>query len=819
MPSRAPAVDFQRPVHALLGLAVDACDLAGAVDAVRRAAFEGRPCMVSTPNLNFVVQAQTDAAFRDSVLASELSLPDGMPLVWTARLLGVPLPGRVAGADLFEALARHEGPPVDVYFFGGPEGAAQAACERVNATASGLRCVGFDPAGYGTVEEMSGAERIARINASGAHFVIAALGARKGQAWLQRNRTRLSAPVLCHLGAVVNFAAGRVRRAPRGLQRLGLEWLWRIVEEPALWRRYAGDAVAYARLLATRALPLMLGQALRSRRAEREAGLHTHWAGRACRIELHGAWTRDNLQPLRDELQHAAGQAQSVSISLRHCGWLDSAAVGLLLMAPRAFPGGLRLLDPSSAAMRCLRLQGAGFLLAGDRQAQHQAQEPASDGAGEVPSRGRPAELAPRVLIVSEHACARFGGEAALPLHYFRVLRSRGVPVWLVTHARTRDELQALFPGETRIRYIEDTALARLMWRIGRRLPARVAYLTVGFVSRVATQLAQRRLVRRLVAEHGIDVVHQPMPVSPREPSLMHGLGAPVVIGPMNGGMDYPPAFRHAEDWAGRAVVAAGRWSAAMLNLVMPGKRRAALLLVANRRTREALPAGVCPRVGELVENGVDLSLWHAGEAREAPPGAPVRYVFLGRLVDWKAVDLLLHALARASRLAPMRLQIVGDGVERPALETLARELGMAEGEGACVHFAGWLGQAECAQALQQADALVLPSLLECGGAVVLEAMACAKPVIATAWGGPLDYLDDSCGILVPPTDRDGFIEGLAQAMLRLARSPEERARLGHNGRDKVRRQYDWETKVDAMLRWYAQAQSAGVRSPSPRSA
>ena len=125
----------------------------------------------------------------------------------------------------------------------------------------------------------------------------------------------------------------------------------------------------------------------------------------------------------------------------------------------------------------------------------------------------------PRVLIVSEHASARFGGEAALPLHYFRVLRSRGVPVWLVTHARTRDELQALFPGETRIRYIEDTALARLMWRVGRRLPARVAYLTVGFVSRVATQLAQRRLVRRLVAEHGIDVVHQPMPVSPRTTS------------------------------------------------------------------------------------------------------------------------------------------------------------------------------------------------------------------------------------------------------------------------------------------------------------
>ena len=432
---------------------------------------------------------------------------------------------------------------------------------------------------------------------------------------------------------------------------------------------------------------------------------------------------------------------------------------------------------------------------------------------------GRPRDIAPRVLIVCEHASARFGGEAALPLHYFRVLRARGVPVWLVTHARTRDELRSLFPDENRIHYIEDTPLAQLMWRIGRRLPARVAYLTVGFVSRVATQRAQRRLARRLVAEHGIDVVHQPMPVSPREPSVMHGLGAPVVIGPMNGGMDYPPAFRHAPRAVERVLTAVGRWGAAALNVVMPAKRRAALLLVANRRTREALPWGTCPQVGELVENGVDLALCHAAPASEARAGEPPCFVFLGRLVDWKAVDLLLHAHARAVREAPMRLQIVGDGAERPALEALARELGIAQEQGGGVRFAGWLPQAECARALQQADALVLPSLLECGGAVVLEAMACAKPVIATAWGGPLDYLDDSCGILVPPDGRDALVEGLAQAMLRLARSPEERTRLGRNGREKVRRQYDWEIKVDAALQWYAQAQSSRAGPWRPRSA
>src|SRR5438094_542816 len=103
----------------------------------------------------------------------------------------------------------------------------------------------------------------------------------------------------------------------------------------------------------------------------------------------------------------------------------------------------------------------------------------------------------PRLLIVCENASASFGGEAALPLHYFRVLRKLGIPVWLVTHARTRAELEKLFPGETTIRYVKDTLLNRVMWKVGRRVPPRLSNFTFGFVSRLATQLAQRRLVRR----------------------------------------------------------------------------------------------------------------------------------------------------------------------------------------------------------------------------------------------------------------------------------------------------------------------------------
>lgn len=417
-----------------------------------------------------------------------------------------------------------------------------------------------------------------------------------------------------------------------------------------------------------------------------------------------------------------------------------------------------------------------------------------------------------KVLIAAEHASARFGGEAALPLHYYRVLRARGVPVWLITHARVRDELTALFPGDagTRIRFIEDNALHRALWRLGRRLPQRLGYLSTGFASRLATQWAQRRLARALVREHDIDVVHQPMPVSPREPSLLFGLGAPVVIGPMNGAMQWPPAFRARERRGTAALVALGRALSHLLNWLLPGKRRAARLLAANARTREALPAAA-ERIELLAENGVDLALWSAS-AVAPPSGDATRFAFVGRLVDWKAVDLLLDAFAAARREAPMSLLVVGDGSEAPRLRAQAERLGLlahAADQRGAVFFAGWQPQPEAARLLATQQVLVLPSLLECGGAVVLEAMALGLPVIATDWGGPADYLDPSCGVLVAPASRAALVDGLAQAMLRLAREPALRHAMGRAGRAKVQRQFDWERKVDRMLDIYAEAAAA----------
>lgn len=406
---------------------------------------------------------------------------------------------------------------------------------------------------------------------------------------------------------------------------------------------------------------------------------------------------------------------------------------------------------------------------------------------------------APRVLIVSELASVRFGGEAILPWHYFRYLRRRGVEAWLIVHERTRNELVGLLPGEAdRMHFLPDTAINKAAWRISRYIPNRISNFSVGYLSRITTQLTARSLARRLIAEHRIDVVHQPIPVSPREPSLLYDMGAPVVMGPMNGNMTYPPGFA---EGAVDSIVNATRKTSDLMNRLSPGKIRAAALLVANERTRKALPAAATGEVVTLIENGVDLEIWSPPESRP-PHDGPARFIFLGRLVDWKAVDLLLEALARVSTEPAPTLEILGDGPMRGSLEAQAARLGLSDR----VTFAGWQTQAECARRLREADALVLPSLYECGGAVVLEAMASGLPVLATAWGGPLDYLDETSGILVPPDSREALVAGLADGLSRLASDPQLRARLGRAGRRRVEREFDWENKIDVMLAIYRRA-------------
>jgi N-acetylglucosaminyldiphosphoundecaprenol N-acetyl-beta-D-mannosaminyltransferase len=372
-PLRAPLVntpivtDFTRRVYCVLGLPFDAVDTEQTVDLLLARAEDGDRCFFSTPNLNFLITSLEDSTFRDSVLRSSLSLADGMPVVWLARLLGLPIKTRVAGATVFEQLRTQHAMPLRVFFFGGPDGVAQQAADVLNAGEDGMRCVGAYSPGFGTLADMSTPEIIDQINASDADLLVVALGAKRGQAWIEHNLDALHTPLVSHLGAVVNFVAGTVSRAPSGIGGLGLEWLWRIKEEPTLWRRYWRDGIALLRLLTTSALPAAL-DARRIRAAKAAPLLTERDDGQLYTITLDGSWQDAGLGELRSALARATSRRREVRLELLADCSLDSAALGLLLLLyghQSKAGAGLAVHAQGALAGRTMRLQNVQFLLQG----------------------------------------------------------------------------------------------------------------------------------------------------------------------------------------------------------------------------------------------------------------------------------------------------------------------------------------------------------------------------------------------------------------------------------------------------------------------
>src|SRR5262249_25514534 len=158
--------DLERNVYCILGLPIDALDMPEILRRIDVAASSRTRCLISTPNLHFLISSRSDREFRETVLDSDLCPADGMPIVWIARLIGVPVTQRVSGSDIFEALKASGRSRLKLFLFGGAEGVAAAAASRLNAARSRLNCVGALNPGFGTVEQMSGDPIIDKVNAS-----------------------------------------------------------------------------------------------------------------------------------------------------------------------------------------------------------------------------------------------------------------------------------------------------------------------------------------------------------------------------------------------------------------------------------------------------------------------------------------------------------------------------------------------------------------------------------------------------------------------------------------------------------------------------
>ncbi len=332
-----PQSDLMRPVYCVLGMPIDAVNMAAVVDRIDAAAANRAPLLISTPNLNFLVGSLWDPEFRESLLDSDLCLPDGAPIVWIARLLGLPVNERVAGSDLLDELrGRRVGPGrLTIFLFGGAKGVAEAAARTINAQPGGLNCVGTMDPGFCEVDEMSKDHVIETVNSSAADFLVLALGAKKGQLWLQRNHNRLTIPIRAHLGAAINFQAGSVKRAPSILRAWGLEWLWRIKEEHYLWRRYRDDALVLLRLLFTRVLPLAVltrWHRLLSTDQTENLLIEKMHDGQSTLIGLGGVASEKQISKAISCFQDALKCETNITIDLSNAKLIDARFLGLLLM-------------------------------------------------------------------------------------------------------------------------------------------------------------------------------------------------------------------------------------------------------------------------------------------------------------------------------------------------------------------------------------------------------------------------------------------------------------------------------------------------------
>ena len=215
---------------------------------------DGQCHYVVTPNVDHTVMLREHQQLRDVYQHAAMVLADGFPVVLAARLLGKPLPGRVAGSDLVPALceqADQQQRPLRLFLLGAMPGVAERAKANIERRWPAVEVAGLysPPLGF-EKDDAENAKILDMIAAAKADVLVVGLGAPKQEYWVHAHREDIAAPVALCVGATIDFLAGEKKRAPRWMQTVGLEWFHRVASEPKrLLRRYAKDAWVFPQLV------------------------------------------------------------------------------------------------------------------------------------------------------------------------------------------------------------------------------------------------------------------------------------------------------------------------------------------------------------------------------------------------------------------------------------------------------------------------------------------------------------------------------------------------------------------------------------------
>lgn len=322
---------FQHPI-AVLGLPMNSLTADEAVEAMERLILSGGTHQVSPVNLDVWLNSLADPHLHRIMSGCSLVLPDGMPLVWVSGLMGCPLAERVTGVDLvprLAALSAHKG--YGIFLLGSREGVADRASKVLEHNYPGVRIVGTYAPSEENLTRMDHSEILNRIHSARPDILLVAFGNPKQEKWIWMHRKRLGVPLAMGVGGSFDILVGDTRRAPRWLQRCGLEWAMRFVQEPQrLGPRYLRDFIGLGRRL-----PLALVAAWMQRPYLGQSKVSTVTTPQVMHVYLHGRLASESAEALQEATTASIVNGLVMVAHLGAVKQVTAAGLGVLLSSRR----------------------------------------------------------------------------------------------------------------------------------------------------------------------------------------------------------------------------------------------------------------------------------------------------------------------------------------------------------------------------------------------------------------------------------------------------------------------------------------------------